>query len=241
MNNQNCYDLSSDESQLLLSLYLGDGSYIKSNRSNNYSVQTSCIHSGLLDFKKSLCSTIKTNKVQEFKNHGYNENGKIFKLYFKTNPLINFINSLSFEEKINSLNDLGFALWLYDDGSLHKKKLFYNICTHAFSYEENEKIVRVLNNNFGIIPRITLEKKKDGRTFFYLRVNKYDGADIISSIMERYKIVDMNFKIWNSEAVREWNILQEEWKSPEVSSLNITFKEYVRKRKSIRKNFPKIK
>lgn len=47
---------------------------------------------------------------------------------------------MDIETALNLMDDLGVALWFYDDGSLHKTKLFYNLNTQAFSQEINQDL-----------------------------------------------------------------------------------------------------
>lgn len=98
------------------------------------------------------------------------------------------------------MNDLGLALWIYDDGSLHKNKLFYNINTQGFPKEIQEELFIPFFNRFNIYPKLTVERKRDGREFWYLRISKYEGA----------------YKRWSSETIQKWSKLQEELKSTDI-------------------------
>ena len=111
-------------------------------------------------------------------------------------------------------------MWFLDDGSLHKVKNFYNLCTHSFSLEDNILIKDKLNFKFGTDFRITSELKKDGRKFYYLSIRKIGGANIISDILSKYPIESMKYKLWSSETIHEWSTLQEKWKSQDSNLIN---------------------
>lgn len=233
MDNQQLFNLRSQinltepELQVCLSLYLGDGCYAKQTVNGNYGIITSCIYKDSLDFKKSLLTNLKTSDIKEFENNGYKKEGKIFKMQLHSNPEISKVFNLSFSEKIYLLNDLGLALWFFDDGSLHKDKLFYNLNTHAFTVEEQVEILEVLKK-FSIYGKITSETKKDGRKFFYISISKYSGSFEIANILTKYKINSMSYKLWSSETIQKWSTFQEEWKSKE--NQEIDFKRFMMKK-----------
>ena len=222
MGNQQLYSLTNNEIQLLLSLYFGDGSYNKQSLNGDYSVITSCIHKDSLEYKKTLLNTLNSSEIVYKKNAGYKKDGMIYSWTINTNKANTDIYLTSFEKKLEMLDELGIALWFYDDGSLHKKALFYNLCTHAFTIEQQELILKRLLD-FGIKGHLLRELKKDGRVFYYISINKCDGAHIISQIMNKVKIDSMSYKLWSSTTIQEWSTLQEEWKSKESTKSFTSF------------------
>lgn len=230
MENQQLYNLSKEEIQLLISAYLGDGCFIRQSASSNYSVVFSSINKDSLEFKKSLLKTLVSGEIlQKDNSMGYNPLGKIYFLRINTNNAISEFIALSLEEKLKLINDLGIALWVYDDGSLHKNKLFYNICTHSFSFEENLLFVEYLKK-FNIEAKITKETKKDGRVFWYLRVSRYEGAKEITDILRKYYIKSLDYKLWSSTTIQEWSTNQEIWKKGKPMS----FKSFMKSKKRIK-------
>jgi hypothetical protein len=224
MGNQQLYSLTNNEIQLLLSLYFGDGTFSKQSLNGEYSAITSCIYNDSLEYKKSLLTTLSSSEIVHKKNPGYKKDGMIYRWNINTHKEITNLYLTTFEEKLEMLDELGLALWFYDDGSLHKKALFYNLCTHAFTIEQQELILKKLLN-FGIKGHLLKEKKKDGRVFYYISVNKCDGAHIVSQIMAKVKIESMSYKLWSSTTIQEWSTLLEEWKSKESDK---TFTSFVR-------------
>lgn len=65
----------------------------------------------------------------------------------------------------------------------------------------------------GVKPTLRTERKKDGRIFYYLSFNKFDGAAIISDILSKLPIEELRYKLWSSETSQRWRTLQEQWKS----------------------------
>jgi len=226
MDNQQLDNLTNEETQLLLSLYLGDGSYTKHQIQDNYSVYTSSINEDLLRYKKSLVTTLTASDIKLIPNPGYKKDGTIFKMSINSSVKIGQIYQLSLQEKLDKLDKLGLALWFYDDGSLHKKCNFYNLCTHSFSIEDQMLMLEKLKE-FGIYGKLLKEKKRDGRVFWYIYVSKYNGAFEISKIMAECNIESMKYKLWSPTTILKWSTVQEDWKSRGVYNLD-TFNLHMR-------------
>lgn len=186
-------NITNEYKQLLISGVLGDG-HINVNGGINFT----CIHKDYLDFKKSLVRDA-ASEVKIKKNAGYKKDGMIYFFNVHKTELALKYRTTPLQDVVKDIDELGLAMWFYDDGSLHKSKYFYNINTHSFSLEDQENILIPLLNKFGIFPRIMVERKKDGRVFNYLYVGKYNGADKISSILKKHKVLSYSYKIWDEE------------------------------------------
>lgn len=206
MGHQKSYVLTKEQIQVFLSGKFGDG-HISTNNSGSGKYSTNCIHSEYINFKKKLLGDI-SGKLGYIEKNGYSQT-PIYTLSSLTCPEINEIKLLSISESLNQLTDLGVALWLYDDGSLHKDKLFYNINTHKFTYEEQRNYFIPFFNSLNIYPKIISETKKDGRKFYYLYISRYDGAFEITNILRKYPIGCYSYKLWDTEDIYKWNKLQE--------------------------------
>lgn len=137
---------------------------------------------------------------------------------------------MSVEEALSYMDDLGIALWFYDDGSMHKTKLFYNLNTQAFSEEINRDVFVPFFQKFNIYAKPTIERKKDGREFWYLRISKYEGAYEISQILNKYYVGCYNYKIWSSETIQNWSKMQEYLKSENKSQCSNRMKSSILKK-----------
>lgn len=212
MGNQQLYNLNNNQLQVLFSGVLGDGHLtIPGNNRLNSKYQTNCKFSEYLSFKQILLGNLGLN-ISRLEKNGFSQT-PIFTLTSKAHEDITKIRKLSLEEILNSLDDLGIALWLYDDGSLHKTKMFYNLCTHSFPLEIQEKLFIPFFNKRNIFPKITKECKKDGRIFYYLRISRFEGAYEINKILQKYPIDCYKYKLWSSETIQGWSKLQAKLKS----------------------------
>lgn len=200
-------EITNEQKQVILSGILGDG-HVKENGGGSYS----CIHKEYMDLKSKLLHNLALSPKKKM-NSGYKKS-PIYYLGLMVNPYgMNVIDKGIFN-KLEDLDELGLALWFFDDGSRHKKSNFYNINTHSFSREEEEKHLIPLLNKFNIFPKIYTETKKDGRVFSYLMVEKWQGAMEMSRMMRKlnlecydYKLLpkemeDMYFEIKDT---KEWN------------------------------------
>jgi hypothetical protein len=182
-------EITNEQKQLMLSGLLGDGSIKHSHISYN------CMYREYMAYKRNLAGRLAKSEVIESDNLGYKKGSKIYTFSMKINDYSRDLVSKPLSETIKDLDELGLALWILDDGSLHRKNYFYNINTHSFTREEEENILIPKLNEFGIYPSILTEKKKDGRMFSYLYVSKWNGAMVISRIIREYMVDCYKYKL----------------------------------------------
>lgn len=167
--------------QILIGSALGDGHFTKSR-----AFQTGSKYKQWVDFKgnvlKSLCSDKWYTYLAE---QGYS-NTPYHKLRTLVTDETKTISRMSLQELLKNMDEIGLAVWLYDDGSFHKNNLFYNLCTHSFSYKEHVKYIIPRLLDFGIIPEILHENKKDGRKFYYTYISKRRGAEVLNKLLKKY-------------------------------------------------------
>lgn len=205
--------LSESQKQIFLSGILGDGCITTTNSNSTY-FTTNCKFEEYIDYKRILLGNLfKSKKFQEI--NGYCKT-PIYILRSKSDNRLVKLRNMGIEEALNNLTELGIALWFYDDGSLHKNNLFYNLNTHSFSKDVQEKYFIPFFNRLGIYPSLQVENKKDGRQFWYLRIGKFSGADKVSAILEKYPIACYSYKRWSSETIQKWSKFQEKLKSTDV-------------------------
>ena len=205
-------NLSNEQLQVLLTGKFGDGCLTTPKTCVDNSMYSSnCIYEEYVDFKMKLLGDLAASKSRISQN-GFAKK-PIWQFCTHVNPEITKIKNMNIEDTLNLMDELGLALWFYDDGSLHKTKLFYNLNTQAFSEEVNRDLFTPFLAKFGITAIPTIERKKDGREFWYLRVGRYDGAYEVSSILNKYPVECYRYKVWSSETIQNWSKLQEQLKS----------------------------
>ena len=226
MDNQQLNFLNREQLQVFLSGRLGDGCITTSNTNSTYYI-TNCKFEEYIDFKAELLGD-KFKKKSITEKNGFCQT-HIYNMRSCSLDILKSIKAMPIQEVVNYLDDLGIALWFYDDGSLHKTKLFYNLNTQKFSEKENKDIiVPYLHKYWGITAIPTKEVKKNGREYWYLRIGKYDGAFKLSEILNKYFVKCYSYKIISSETIQKWSKLQEELKSR-----NKTIKDYTNRELSL--------
>lgn len=219
MDNQQLNLFTREQLQVFLASQLGDGCITKTN-SNSFYYSTNCKFEEYIDFKHTLLGDMfkKKSLLQE---NGFSKT-PIYVMRSKSSSQLCNIKQMSISDVISKLDELGIALWFYDDGSLHQRNLFYNLNTHKFSKDIQENVFIPFFNELGIYPTLRVERKKDGRVFYYLTIGKYDGAMKISQILSKYPVNCYSYKRWSSETIQKWSKLQEELKSEgiEITNLN---------------------
>lgn len=205
--------LSENQLQVFLSGILGDG-YIHTTNSNSTYFTTNCKFEEYIDYKAQLLGNLFISKNIQVEN-GYCKT-PIYTLRSRSDKRLLVLKELEVDTILSNLTELGVALWFYDDGSLHKSSLFYNLNTHSFPKDVQEQYFIPFFNNLGIYPALQIERKKDGRQFWYLRIGKFSGADKVSAILEKYPLNCYSYKRWSSETIQKWSKFQEELKSTDV-------------------------
>lgn len=99
---------------------------------------------------------------------------------------------------INRLNDVGLALWYMDDGCLtyrnnEKQNPFIRLNTQALSKEENDLLCEFLSGKYRIKCNVCEDNKKDGRTYYYIRISSSSTEDFLE-IVTPYMCKSMAYK-----------------------------------------------
>ena len=189
--------LTESEKQVVLTGVVGDGCLAKINpTARHYIYSTNSRFKVYIKFKQNFLTNLRYSKCCMGKNKGYTRNN-IFQFHTQGHPEITAIALDSIENNLQKLTDLGIALWFYDDGSLHQKKHFYNLNTQAFSKKIQEELfIPFLKKRLGVMATLAQDKKLDGRHFYYIRINKNDGAEKISALLKRYYCPCFKYKIF---------------------------------------------
>lgn len=199
--------------QLTISGWLGDGCLRKSG-----GMSFNCIKEDYLLFKSSLiCS--KPPLVKKKANNGYKKNTFIYYMEIPSNSVGKSLVNGDYIEILNDIDELGLALWLYDDGSLHKKTHFFNINTHSFEECFQTEVLIPLLNKFNIFPKIMTERKKDGRVFKYLYVGKYKGVYDITRILRKYPVNSYNYKLIPEDEYLRWKMLNDKFGGYKINTI----------------------
>lgn len=186
-------DLTSDEIQIILTGIFGDGSLSRSSTYHLYHTNSRFLK--YIKYKQSFLKNLTFGKSSKIEKNGYAQK-PIFQFSTQSHPKITEIAEDTLENNLKKMTDFGIALWFYDDSSLHHKH-FYNLCTHAFSKKIQQTLfIPFLQERLGVKATLAQDRKKDGRHFYYLRINKKDGAEKISALLKKYYCPCYKYKIF---------------------------------------------
>lgn len=214
IGNKQLYDFTREQTQVFLTAILGDGC-ISTTNSGSTIYTSNCKHKEYLEYKKQLIGKGKINHVD---SNGYNQT-PIYTYYGGAWFSLKLIKELPIEEVVSNLDELGLALWFYDDGSLHKRDLYYNLNTQKFSLSIQENVFIPFFESIGVKAKVRVDNNHS-RPLYYLGINKYEGAYIIHSILAKYPINCYSYKLWSSETIQKWSKLQEQLKSTDRNLTN---------------------
>jgi hypothetical protein len=93
----------------------------------------------------------------------------------------------------DKINDRSLAIWFMDDGSVDHKTKQARLNTHSFDYNSQVILSNKLRE-MGIENKILTEKKKDGRSWYYLAINSSGYHRIMDIISPYIPTLDMQYK-----------------------------------------------
>lgn len=207
--------MTTQQLQIILSGVLGDGGLYKNGR--NFYFKCSCKHKEYIDFKSTFIPELLSEKwYRKSLNAGSYNDTPMHILRTKTSEELTAIKYMSLTEILDKLDDFGLAMWFFDDGSLHKTKFFYNLNTQSFSKSDNIVIKNWFKKKYNV--KCTLAKDK---SYYYLRINKLDGANVINNILRQYTLPCFVYKTSDPSNFKE---LPNTAKSIKVSLNGVEYK-----------------
>ena len=156
-----------------------------------------------LKYKQHIFKNLFGDVEPYYNVSGYNHNKKIYYVASKSSEeLFEYYNKFYKNGKkiiyniIDEIDDISLAFWIMDDGCLqrHNAKTecaHYELATHSFSEEENNILIEMFNNKFGLNPI----KKIDKRCNKYFLVFPAKDTNKISKIVSKYVHPSMNYKL----------------------------------------------
>lgn len=221
LENKQLYNFTREQTQVFLTANLGDGCISKTN-SGSWIYTTNCKFEEYLLFKQKLLGK---GNIKLIEKNGYSQT-PIYVMYGGAYSDLELIKNLPLQDILNNLDLLEIALWFYDDGSLHKRDLYYNLNTQKFDEQtHNDILVPWFKDTLDITPKVRHDTKR-GKNLYYLGFNKYEGANIISEILSKYPIDCYSYKLWSSETIQKWSNLQEKVKNinEDLNSRQLAYK-----------------
>lgn len=123
----------------------------------------------LLKFKEKLLEEeglyVTVKKTQESGYGGI----KVIHVYSSTpNEKVKEASDVGVESLIQDLTKEDLYLWYLDDGSWHKTRNTMHLYSNMLNEEQSNLLIKRIGEIYGIDPRLRVDRKKDGRAFYYL-------------------------------------------------------------------------
>jgi hypothetical protein len=115
----------------------------------------------------------------------------IYKFATRVHERLTEVSNASIEEVIEDLDRFDLALWFMDDGSWHKNKYIMHLYSNMLNDSQTDLLIAKVESLYGIAPRKRIDRKKDGREFFYL----YFGRDLVKRFRPEFKETVINLEI----------------------------------------------
>lgn len=99
---------------------------------------------------------------------GYGGTKTIHNISTKSHAKIKEASDVGVEALIKDLTKEDMYLWYLDDGSWHIKNNTMHLYSNMLNEEQSNLLIKRIGDLYGIDPRLRVDRKKDGRAFFYL-------------------------------------------------------------------------
>jgi hypothetical protein len=146
---------------------LGDGCVVR--RGVNAHMKFISTDLQLLRFKRGMCDEegITYGKIGTQKS-GYGGKKTIYKFDSHVNTNITEVEKADLSELIADIDKTDLFLWYMDDGSWHIRRNTMHLYSNMLNENQTQQLISQVKSLYGIAPRIRTDRKKDGRSFYYL-------------------------------------------------------------------------
>lgn len=176
------YLLNSDQYQICLGSYLGDGHVDKMSKFFTYRLQ---LTQGIKQQDYFLSKIVAFNLDYRIIKSGYTQELSVL----ATNPTPVFaLRNNIFDCVLSDISPLGLAIWYQDDGTLSSGR-YPIICTASFSLEEANKLTSMLKTRFNL----EAISYKDKKGYTYIRFGRESGIKFLE-LVSPYMHPSMQYK-----------------------------------------------
>jgi hypothetical protein len=187
--------MTNQEKQLIISSYLGDAYWMKQKRVLR--IKFGGYVKNYLEYKQSLISTLQHSKLWG----SVNKKSILYEFTVGKNKILDSLKEENFwtvEKKLGGLNELGFALLMFDDGTYHRKNNYYCLSIgKVYSYNFANNFTNYINKKFNL--RGTRHKTIGCKGYFIQF--KVHNTPTIANILNKFSNHDYKYKIPPPETI----------------------------------------
>lgn len=158
--------MTSGLSKIAINARLGDGMLGKGKNANITFVSTD---KQLLQYKESLLSKEGYTGIKwGTQPSGYGGTKTIYNLRTFVDERATNVRDISIDALLTQIDEIDLILWYLDDGSWHKGANTMHLYSNMLTEHQSVLLISRIEKLYGVRPKISVDRKKDGRQFYYL-------------------------------------------------------------------------
>ncbi|MGY3188768.1 hypothetical protein [Lysinibacillus sp. TE18511] len=153
-------------SRIAINARLGDGML---GKGKNASITFMSTDKELLELKERMLIAEGYKGIKwGTQRSGYGGTKTIFNLRTFVDERATIVRDISIDALLTQIDELDLILWYLDDGSWHKGANTMHLYSNMLTEHQSTLLVNRIEELYGIRPKINIDRKKDGRQFYYL-------------------------------------------------------------------------
>ena len=153
-------------SRMAINARLGDGMLGKGKNANITYMSTDKL---LLEHKERLLRAEGYEGIRwGTQPSGYGGTKTIYNMTTFVSEKATAVRDLPVEDVLRLIDEQDLILWYLDDGSWHVRANTMHLYSNMLDAEQTQLLVDRIEQLYGIAPRIRIDRKRDGRSFYYL-------------------------------------------------------------------------
>jgi hypothetical protein len=184
-NQKTKYLLNSDQEQIMLGSFLGDGHLDKRSKYNTYRISFTQGEKQL-NYMKMKADCFKIKGIKNIKS-GYTGKMNIY----QSNPSKTFAIRKNIWDLMDNIDSRGLAIWYMDDGSISTRETSFDITIHCnnLTYEQAVYMQNLLYTKFNISCDVRISKGK----YPYIKLN-FEQSKMFLKLIKPYMHKDLFYK-----------------------------------------------
>lgn len=170
---------------IALNAKLGDGCIYRQGQACGMSFTSTCLD--YITYKRDMLIELRPTPMRTQRS-GYEGKKAIYTFSVRCTEEARACYDMSYSEAIQILQKQDLILWLLDDGSLHRKHGTLHLYSNMLNKDESELLISKIYELYPVaMPKLRIDRKKDGRFFYYLYLPRI-LAEVIQVDMENFLI-----------------------------------------------------
>lgn len=136
--------------------------------------------------------------VKKTQASGYGGKKTIYVYTSESSPAFKETAEASLEDILKDLTKEDLYIWYLDDGSWHIHRRTMHLYSNVLNKEQTNLLIERIGSLYGIKPRIRIDRKQDGRQFYYLyfprKLVRLFRPEV-ESFIERHNLETMYYKV----------------------------------------------